>query len=91
MEIGDLVGLSKPLTKLLEIIESGVGKWYAPWHIKRIAKANAYEIKIMSDTLKGIDNIIVGYNNGNLSISNKELLERTSNRLLNQEKYRKHY
>lgn len=88
MEIGDLTGLSKPLTKLLETIGGGFSKLYAPRLKRKMADANAYEIKLISNTLKDVDNVIVEYNNGNILISNKELLERTYNRTLNQEIYR---
>lgn len=88
MEIGDLAGLSKPLAKLLETIGGGFSKLYIPIFKRKMADANAYEIKLISNTLKDIDNAIVEYNNGNIFISNKELLERTSNRVLNQEIYR---
>lgn len=88
MGIGDLVGLSKPATKLLETIGGGFDKLYAPRLKRKMADAEAYEIKKISDTLKDIDNAIVEYNNGNIYISNKELLGRTCNRILNQETHR---
>lgn len=88
MEIGDLAGVSKPATKLLETIGGGFDKLYAPRLKRKMADAEAYEIKKISDTLKDIDNAIVEYNNGNIHISNKELLGRTCNRILNQETHR---
>lgn len=46
MEITDLTGLSKPLTKLIEVFANGC-KWVTePYQIKRIAKANAYASSI---------------------------------------------
>ena len=51
IEITDLLGLSEPLAKLLETVSCGIGKLYEPTHIKRIAKAKAEEIKIISDAV----------------------------------------
>lgn len=48
MEIKDLVGLSKPLTKLIETISQGVGAVSTPFLIRRTADAKAYEIRTIS-------------------------------------------
>ena len=48
MEIKDLTGLSKPLTKLVDAFANGC-KWIAePYQIKRIADANAYASSVQS-------------------------------------------
>lgn len=47
MEIKDVAGFSQPLTKLLEVIEKGVGKLYEPTHLRRMALAKADEIKVL--------------------------------------------
>ena len=48
MEIKDLVGLSKPLSKLIDVFSNGC-KWvFEPVQIKRIAKANAYAESVKS-------------------------------------------
>lgn len=48
MEIKNLTGLSKPLTKLVDVIANGC-KWIAePYQIKRIADANAYASSVQS-------------------------------------------
>ncbi|MGB7925568.1 MAG: DUF2806 domain-containing protein [Pyrinomonadaceae bacterium] len=39
--VGDLAGLSQPLTKLIDAISSGIGNLYEPTHIRRKAKADA--------------------------------------------------
>jgi hypothetical protein len=36
MEIKDLAGLSQPITKLIEVVEKGVGQLFKPWQIKRL-------------------------------------------------------
>lgn len=48
MEIKDLVGISKPLTKFLEVISKGLGAVSRPYLIRREADAKAYEIKVLS-------------------------------------------
>ncbi len=52
MEIKDLAGLSQPMTKLIEVVEKGVGGWAKPWQIKRIANAKAYEIETIARALR---------------------------------------
>ncbi len=52
MEIKDLAGLSQPMTKLIEVVEKGVGQLFKPWQIKRIADAKAYEIERVALTLE---------------------------------------
>jgi len=62
MEIKDLAGLSQPMTKLIEVVEKGVGQLFKPWQIKRIADAKVYEIERValaleknSDALKTLE------------------------------------
>lgn len=43
MEIKDLIGLGKPLTKLVEVIGNATGTWYKPKAIRNEADAKAYE------------------------------------------------
>jgi len=52
MEIKDLVGLSKPLTRLIEVIASGIGAVSKPYLIRRTAEAKAHEISVISSALK---------------------------------------
>ena len=86
--LSDLLGLSQPLTKLVETVGCGIGKIYEPWHIERLAKARAREIEIISEAIS--DNIVlpVGYDGGTISISTKDandLVTRAQNRFLFQE------
>ena len=48
MDIKNLAGLSKPLTKLIEVIASGCNWIAQPYQIKRLANANAYASSIQS-------------------------------------------
>ena len=47
----DLIGLSKPLTKLIEVIAQGVGSISKPYLIKKTADAKAYEIEKISEAI----------------------------------------
>lgn len=69
MKIQDLVGLSKPLVRLIEVLGSGVGAVSAPYLIRRTADAKAYEIKIITDALgeaRKKHNLPVVYQNGEI-------------------------
>lgn len=52
MEIKDLVGLSEPLKKLLEIVANGTGILFEPTRLKRIANAEAVAFKIKTDSIE---------------------------------------
>jgi len=65
MKISDLTGLSKPLTRLIEVIASGIGAVSRPYFIKREADAHAYEgdvwgtsIGILIDNRNGVKSTI---------------------------------
>jgi hypothetical protein len=54
MEIKDLAGLSKPLTRLIEVISQGVGEVSRPYLVRRNADAKAYEIRMIAGALKDV-------------------------------------
>lgn len=92
MEIKDLIGLSKPLQKLIEVISNGVGAISKPYLIRKTADAKAYEIKVISEAIKGNQQDLkqIEFNEEKLSLmsldssSIKEgilLEERTQNRI----------
>jgi hypothetical protein len=63
MEIKDLAGLSKPLTRLIEVISKGVGSVTAPYLTRKNAEAKAHEIRVISDALDDVaqqNNLTVG-------------------------------
>ena len=45
IEINDLLGLSKPTTKLIELVSNAIGTVYEPRKVKKLADAEAYRIK----------------------------------------------
>lgn len=49
MEVKDFTGLGQPLTKLLEIIQSGCGAIFEPVQIRRLARAKADEYKLLAN------------------------------------------
>jgi len=51
MEIKDLTGLSKPLTRLVEVIAQGIGAVSYPYLLKRNAAAKAMEISAIAEAL----------------------------------------
>lgn len=52
MEIKDLTGLSKPLTRLIEVVASGIGAVSKPYLTRRNAEAKAHEISVIAGALK---------------------------------------
>lgn len=88
LEISDILGLSQPLTKLVETVSCGIGKLYEPTHIRRLAKAKAEEIKVISNTITDNLNLPVSYQNGEIGIDVTDangLVQRAQNRFLFQQ------
>ena len=54
MEIKDLTGLSKPLTRLIEVISQGIGAVSRPYLIRRTADAKAHEVRVIASALKDV-------------------------------------
>jgi hypothetical protein len=70
MNIADLVGLSKPLERLIDVISRGGGAVYSPHLIRKNADAKAYEIKMITNALdaaRKAHNLPVIYNNGEIT------------------------
>lgn len=87
-EISDLLGLSQPLTKLVETVSGGIGTFYKPWHLKRMAKAKAEEIGLISEAITKNAMLPINYQHGNVGIDSTDvqnLLFRTKQRLLQEE------
>ena len=88
LEISDLLGLSQPLTKLVETVSGGLDTLYKPWHLKRMAKARAEEIKLISEAITQNAMLPINYQHGNVGIDSTDvqnLLARTQQRLLQDE------
>lgn len=51
MEIKDLVGLSEPLKRLIDVVSNGIGAVSRPYLIKKTADAKAYELKVIAQAM----------------------------------------
>lgn len=88
VEVHDLLGLAEPTAKLLETVSCGIGKVYEPWHVKRMAKAKAKELEIISSAFNDNLQLPIKYEGGNITIDTtdaNELLQRAQNRFIFQE------
>lgn len=86
--VSDILGLSQPLQKLIECVSCGIGKVYAPTHVRRMVRAKADEIRLISAAINENLNLPSSYTNGDISIDASqadELMKRTGNRWLFQE------
>lgn len=95
----DLLGLSKPMTKLISVISQGVGAISKPYLIRKTADAKAYEIEVISKSISENQNLLenICYNGTELNLQslNKDnvkndlyLSERKNQRLDFQEQKR---
>jgi hypothetical protein len=77
MEIKDLTGLSKPLTKLIDVVSKGVGAISKPYLIKKTADAKAYELKKIAETIKEHQETLktINYEDSKLSLLSLENTE----------------
>ncbi len=74
MEIKDLAGLSKPLTRLIEVMAQGIGAVSRPYLTRRDADAEAYKIQKIADAIKGVaeqNQLPVVYDGGKIEIWQK--------------------
>ena len=55
----------EPVEKLIETLFNGVGQFYEPIHIRRMAKARAKEISIIGKALTDNLQLPIKYENGN--------------------------
>ena len=87
-ETSDILGLSVPLTKLIETTAAGIGKLYEPTHIRRMAKARAEEINLISEAIWQNPELPVKYEDGKIVLDGTdctELARRAQERFLFQE------
>ncbi len=71
MKIEDLVGLSEPLKKLIEVVSSGVGELSKSYFIRKNADAKAYEIRTIANAIKDNQDHLntIGIDGENLSLT----------------------
>lgn len=90
-EIAKIFNSIDPVNKLLNTIGHGIGVWYEPIHIKRIAEASkkkseakAYELELIAKKISEYPELQIGFSEGETSINNEDvsrLLDVTSKRL----------
>lgn len=74
MPIEDITGLGKAIVKLIEVVSVGIGEWSKPYMIKRIAKAEAESLELLSEKIENNDNnLFIQYKDNNLTIQTKEV------------------
>ena len=74
MEIKDLTGLSKPLTRLIEVTSDGIGTVFRPYLVKKHAEAKAQEIRLISESLNEVaenNQLPVVYEDGRVELWQK--------------------
>jgi uncharacterized repeat protein (TIGR03899 family) len=69
IEIKDLAGLSKPLTKLIEVVAKGVGAVSKSYLIKRDADAREYEIGKIIQAMSSLGSLKGQYETGKIMIT----------------------
>lgn len=89
MSISEAVkALVSPCEKLIEALQSAIGKAYDPRYVRKMADAKAYEIKRISMALSESSDIPIVYDKGDFSMDTTDfdqLVKRTQNRLAFQE------
>ncbi len=89
MAVGEAIEkLVSPATKLVECIKDGIGVLYEPTHIKRMAKAKAFEIETISKATKNNLELPITYHEGKLSMNSEDVnhfLQRTQSRIVYEE------
>lgn len=87
-KISDLLGLSAPITKLIETVSCALGKIYTPRHSKRMATAKAKEIQQICNAITDNLHLPIKYESNGISIDTTDanaLVQRAENRFLFQE------
>lgn len=80
--------LVSPAEKLIEAVSGAIGKAYEPKHVRKMAEAKAYELKLISDTVRNNSDVPIVYDSTGVSIDTsnfEEIARRASSRLAYQE------
>ena len=57
-----------PAEKLIEAVSGAIGKAYEPKHVRKMADAKAYELKLISDTVRNNSDVPIVYDSTGVSI-----------------------
>lgn len=80
--------LVSPAEKLIEAVSGAIGKVYEPKHIRNMADAKAYELQVISDTVRNNSDVPIVYGSTGVSIDTsdfEQIVKRVSVRLTHQE------
>lgn len=80
--------LVSPTEKLIDAISGAIGKAYEPKHIRKMAEAKAYELKVISESVRNNSDVPIVYDSTGVSIDTsnyEEIAKRASSRLAYQE------
>lgn len=80
--------LVSPAEKLIDAVSGAIGKAYEPKHIRKMADAKAYELKVISETVRNNSDVPIVYDSTGVSIDTsdyEEIAKRASSRLAYQE------
>lgn len=86
IEIKDLLGVADPAVRLIEIVSDAIGCLYEPRKIKKMADAEAYKIKKITETAKEVNfNGEIQFLNNKIVINNEEVKSFEINTLITNE------
>ena len=89
METLEIVkALVSPAEKLIDAVSGAIGKTYEPKHIRKMAEAKAYELNLISETVRNNSDIPIVYDSTGVTIDTsnfEEIAKRASSRLAYQE------
>ena len=80
--------LVSPTEKLIDAVSGAIGKAYEPRHIRKMADAKAYELRLIADTVRNNSDVPIVYDSTGVSIDTsnyEEIAKRASCRLAFQE------
>lgn len=60
--------LVSPVEKLIDAVSGAIGKAYEPKHVRKLADAKAYELKLISETVRNNSDVPIVYDSTGVSI-----------------------
>ena len=64
--------LVSPAEKLIDAVSGAIGKAYEPKHIRKMADAKAYELKVISETVRNNSDVPIVYDSTGVSIDTSD-------------------
>lgn len=90
--MGEMLEIAKTLVepgvKLIDAVQSAIGKAYEPTHVRNMADAKAYEISKVASAMREASDVPIIYNKGDLSLDTTDFdafVKRTQSRMAYQE------